>query len=66
VRLVLNGVEKHVEGVQTIADLISRYGLNERIVIVEHNRSIVPKEAYTNTCLCEGDQIEIVHFVGGG
>jgi sulfur carrier protein len=66
VRLILNGEEKLVEGVQTIADLISRYRLNERIVIVEHNRSIVPKEAYASTCLCEGDQIEIVHFVGGG
>jgi thiamine biosynthesis protein ThiS len=35
-------------------------------VAVERNREIVPKSAYGETRLAEGDRIEIVQFVGGG
>jgi thiamine biosynthesis protein ThiS len=35
-------------------------------VVVERNRSIVPRDAYGSTLLAEGDALEIVHFVGGG
>lgn len=35
-------------------------------VAVELNRQIVPREQWTQTSLSDGDQLEIVHFVGGG
>jgi thiamine biosynthesis protein ThiS len=33
---------------------------------VERNRDIVMRDTYGSTMLCEGDALEIVHFVGGG
>ena len=35
-------------------------------VAVELNRDIVPRDRWSTTELHEGDQLEIVHFVGGG
>ena len=35
-------------------------------VAVELNRAIVPRDQWDQTQLAEGDQLEIVHFVGGG
>nr|WP_275403055.1 sulfur carrier protein ThiS [Sporosarcina limicola] len=50
------------EDVQT---LLSHLGLSERIVIVELNREILAKDLYDKP-INDRDQIEIIHFVGGG
>lgn len=62
--ITVNG--KQVRHVDTVQQLITQYGLDDRIVIVEVNREIVMKEQYETTRLSHGDCIEIVHFVGGG
>ncbi|MGH7893457.1 MAG: sulfur carrier protein ThiS [Candidatus Binatia bacterium] len=50
----------------TVADLVAALGLGPRRIAVEVNREIVPRGTYAATVLCEGDAIEIIHFVGGG
>jgi thiamine biosynthesis protein ThiS len=65
-RLTVNGQERHLEGVTTVADLLRHFGVLEKMLVVEHNRSIVSRDAYEQTRLADGDQLEIVHFVGGG
>jgi len=35
-------------------------------VAVERNREILPKASYDSTSLEEGDELEVVEFVGGG
>ena len=62
--ITVNG--KQVRHVDTVQQLITQYGLSDRIVIVEVNREIVMKEQYEMTRLSHGDCIEIVHLVGGG
>ncbi|MFC0271950.1 sulfur carrier protein ThiS [Metabacillus herbersteinensis] len=52
--------------VKVIEDLLVFFELQERLVIVEQNREIVTKEEYQSTKLGDGDEIELVHFVGGG
>ncbi|MCG7407151.1 sulfur carrier protein ThiS [Paenibacillus sp. ACRRX] len=49
-----------------IQHLIEHLHMTHRIVIVEHNGTIVPKHKYEATTIMNGDRIEIVHFVGGG
>ncbi|UOF89865.1 sulfur carrier protein ThiS [Fodinisporobacter ferrooxydans] len=65
-KLIVNGMEKEFQNVKTIADLVHEYRLNERIIIIEHNLEIVPRDQYTEVPVADGDRIEIVHFVGGG
>jgi thiamine biosynthesis protein ThiS len=66
VHVIVNGEAQTVGADLTVADLISQLGLNRRRVAVELNREIVARESYGERTLREGDQIEIVHFVGGG
>lgn len=65
-RLLLNGEERDVAGVVTIADLVAELGLDARKVAVERNLEIAPRSTYGDTALAEGDRIEIVTFIGGG
>nr|WP_295111877.1 sulfur carrier protein ThiS [uncultured Caulobacter sp.] len=65
-RLLLNGEERDVADVVTIADLVAALGLDARKVAVERNLEIAPRSTYGETALAEGDRIEIVTFIGGG
>ncbi len=66
IELVLNGKRVEVDGVRTVGDLLRLRHLNPRLVAVEHNGQIVPRDQYDQRELAPGDQLEIVHFVGGG
>ena len=65
INIILNGEARQVEA-ETLAALIETLELVPSKVAVERNLAIVPRSAYLNTELAEGDRIEIVHFVGGG
>ncbi len=65
-RLRVNGTERDVEDAITVRGLIESLGLGDALVAVERNREIVPRARHAETTLREGDELEIVHFVGGG
>ena len=64
--ITLNGRKCTISGVFVIRDLVREHKLNPDQVVVEHNKTVVPKDAYATTTVNEGDIIEIVRFVGGG
>jgi thiamine biosynthesis protein ThiS len=64
--LRINGDEKEFVGVSTLADLVAQLAMKADRVAVELNRDIVPRANWEATPLNDGDQLEIVHFVGGG
>ena len=64
--LILNGEPRRLEAVTNVAELVAALGLEPRKVAVERNLEIVPRSAYGQTRLADGDRIEIVHFIGGG
>jgi thiamine biosynthesis protein ThiS len=64
--LILNGEPRRLEAVENVAELVAALGLEPRKVAVERNLEIVPRSAYSQTRLADGDRIEIVHFIGGG
>ena len=51
---------------QTVADYLASSGFNAARVVVELNEAIVPKARYADTVLRDGDQVEVVCFMGGG
>ena len=65
-RLLLNGEERDIAGIGSIADLVAALGLDARKVAVERNLEIAPRSTYADTLLTDGDRIEIVTFIGGG
>lgn len=64
--LILNGEEKTVSEVTTVSDLLDHIGYDPDLVAVEVNEEIVSEETYNEHKLSNGDQVEVVTFVGGG
>lgn len=62
----LNGDMRECREGMTLADLVAELGLGTKRIAVEVNRDIIPREDYATCRLNAGDEIEIVHFVGGG
>ena len=65
-RVTLNGEERELRAGVTIADLVVQLGIAERRIAVELNRDILPRDDYGTRVLSDGDEVEIVHFIGGG
>jgi sulfur carrier protein len=66
VKVTVNGNEREAADGASVADLAASLGLDARNIAVELNRTIVKKTEFGSTVLRDGDQVEIVTFVGGG
>jgi thiamine biosynthesis protein ThiS len=66
VQITLNGDPFEVAGPLTVGQLLAHLGIDSRRVAVEHNLVVLKRATYETTQLAEGDQVEIVNFVGGG
>ncbi len=62
----VNGEHKRVYEGMTVAEMINSLGLDPLRVAVERNLEIVPRGTLDQVCVEDGDDYEIVHFVGGG
>ena len=65
-RIEINGEPREVAEAMTLLDLIEHLGLDARKIALERNLEIVPRSAYPEIQLGDGDSLEIVHFIGGG
>jgi thiamine biosynthesis protein ThiS len=63
---MINGEPRTVPEGTTVAGLLERLELLPAMVVVERNREIVPRDAVEDVVLAPGDELELVHFVGGG
>ncbi len=64
--LHINGEPREFPDRLTVAALVAQLGMKADRVAVELNLKIVPRTNWETTALKDGDQLEIVHFVGGG
>lgn len=65
-RVKVNGEERQIQAGMTVRALIELLRLTEGPVAVEQNGEVIPRAEHAKTPLNDGDEIEIVHFVGGG
>ena len=61
----VNGDNRDLPEGETVRALVARYNLKPEKVAIELNRRLVRSEKY-DSALREGDEVEIVTFVGGG
>ena len=66
VSITVNGEHKRVAGDLTLAALVVELGLVPEKVAVERNLEVVPRSTLADVAVEDGDDLEIVHFVGGG
>ena len=66
IEIRLNGEAREIPAPFNISELLDHFSLPKDYVAVERNRSIVPKQKWEAVALAQGDELEVVHFVGGG
>ncbi|MDY6922056.1 MAG: sulfur carrier protein ThiS [Pseudomonadota bacterium] len=62
----VNGEAQELAAGTTIAGLLEQLELQGRRLAVERNEEIVPRAQHASTELQAGDELEIVHAIGGG
>jgi sulfur carrier protein len=64
--ITLNGDRFELAGPVTVSSLLAQLDIDPRRVAVEHNLVVLKRTTFETTTVREGDQVEIVNFVGGG
>jgi sulfur carrier protein len=65
-QVLLNGEPHELAPLTSIGALLQALGLDARRVAVELNRRILKRSELDEVRVREGDEIEVVTFVGGG
>ena len=65
-QITVNGEVRELESEVNLNRLLELFSLPSQRIAVELNRHVVRKKDWDETIIKESDQIEIVHFVGGG
>jgi sulfur carrier protein len=64
--ITLNGEPYDLPGPLTVSELLSRLQIDPRRVAVELNLEVLKRGTLETTTVNEGDEVEVVNFVGGG
>ena len=62
----VNGEHRRLAGPISIAGMLGELGLDPLRVAVERNLEVVPRSRLDEVQVEDGDDFEVVHFVGGG
>jgi sulfur carrier protein len=62
----LNGEAYELPHPVTVTTLLVRLEIDARRVAVEVNEAVVKRAGYDQTMIDDGDEVEVVNFVGGG
>ena len=65
-KITLNGEPYETPGPLTVSALLDRLRIDARRVAVEHNLTVLKRATFGTVEVRDGDQVEIVNFVGGG
>ncbi len=64
--ITLNGKAFELSAPMQVTQLLDYLKIDARRVAVEHNLTVLKRAVFDSTIVNDGDQIEIVNFVGGG
>ena len=65
-QITLNGDRLELPGPMTVSDLLRRLNIDCRRVAIEQNLIVLRRGSFDTTLIADGDQLEVVNFVGGG
>jgi thiamine biosynthesis protein ThiS len=65
-KLTVNGNPVELPDGSSVAALLARLEVEPARVAIERNQDVIPRRTWAEARLADGDQIEIVTFVGGG
>ena len=65
-KIQLNGRKIELKNKYSISTMLKKYKIDSKKVAVELNRKIINQSKYKLIYIKDNDQIEVVHFIGGG
>ena len=66
IKIILNGKSRSLQKLTSVYDLMRSLKLSTDKVAIELNKEIINKKKVKSLYLKNNDNIEIVHFIGGG
>ncbi|RLB85791.1 MAG: thiamine biosynthesis protein ThiS [Deltaproteobacteria bacterium] len=66
IHITLNGKPHSVEYCMDILSLLERLKVPPASVVVERNQNILHRDMFDRIVLKDGDELELIRFVGGG
>ena len=64
--ITLNGDRREIAEPLSVSQLLQQLDIDARRVAVELNLTVIKKGLYDSSIVKDGDEVEIVNFVGGG
>ena len=64
--VTINGEAKNLNGELSIRDLLKELQVEEKVVALSINASLVKRDTWDSTFIKENDKIELLQFMGGG
>jgi sulfur carrier protein len=65
-QIFCNGQQREIPGSTSLSTLLDSLDLPADSVVAEINTIIINRDQYETTLLADGDQVELIRFVGGG
>ena len=66
IHVQLNGKDREIDSGLSVQELVESLDLNPKLIVVELNKEILSRDRFGEIQVSQGDQVELVHFVGGG
>jgi sulfur carrier protein len=65
-QILCNGQQREIGGNTSLTSLLEMLDLPADSVVAEINKKIINRDQYDTTRLFDGDEVELIRFVGGG
>lgn len=65
-QVILNGKPTEIAPDASVGQLLEQLELKGKRIAIELNGEILPRSRHAEQRLADGDQLEIVHAIGGG
>lgn len=66
IRIKVNGVAQDLERVVDLAELLEKLDLPTKRIAIELNKNVISRRKWHETSVHDMDELEVIHFVGGG
>jgi sulfur carrier protein len=66
IRISINGEAHEISGARTLDELLTLIDVPLANLVVERNGEVIAADRLAQTPIADGDEIELVRFVGGG
>lgn len=66
IELIVNGKKRYIERPMGLLEFLELHQIQPRLIAVEHNGRVVPRDQFDQVQLREGDRLEILQMMAGG